>query len=78
MAATVRAIIHLARELGIGVIAEGVETEQQRNLLVSTGAATRAQGHLFSVAVDAQQAGDMLRAGAVQPIAPALLSVDGI
>jgi diguanylate cyclase (GGDEF)-like protein/PAS domain S-box-containing protein len=67
IAATVRAIIHLARELGIGVIAEGVETEQQRSLLVATGAATKAQGHLFSVAVDADSAGAMLRAGAVLP-----------
>jgi diguanylate cyclase (GGDEF)-like protein/PAS domain S-box-containing protein len=86
VAATVRAIIHLARELGIGVIAEGVETEQQRNLLVTTGATTKAQGNFFSVAVDAQHAGDMLRAGAVlpaigagdeAPIAAALVSVNG-
>jgi EAL domain-containing protein (putative c-di-GMP-specific phosphodiesterase class I) len=86
VAATVRAIIHLARELGIGVIAEGVETEQQRSLLVSTGAATKAQGHLFSVAVDAAHAGDMLRAGAVHPaksaeeksvITRALVSAEG-
>jgi EAL domain-containing protein (putative c-di-GMP-specific phosphodiesterase class I) len=74
----VRAIIHLARELGIGVIAEGVETEQQRDLLMSTGAATRAQGKLFSAAVDAQHAGAMLRAGAVPPAAAALLSVSEI
>jgi diguanylate cyclase (GGDEF)-like protein len=86
VAATVRAIIHLARELGIGVIAEGVETEQQRNLLVTTGATTKAQGNFFSVAVDAQHAGDMLRAGAVLPAigagdeappAAALVSVNG-
>jgi diguanylate cyclase (GGDEF)-like protein/PAS domain S-box-containing protein len=86
IAATVRAIIHLARELGIGVIAEGVETGQQRGLLLSSGAATKAQGHFYSVAVDAQRAGDMLRAGAIHPastadeqgvIAAAVVSADG-
>jgi len=87
VAATVRAIIHMARELGIGVIAEGVETEQQRRLLVSTGATTKAQGNLYSVPVDAVHAGEMLRAGAIHPamaaeenplIAPALVSAEEI
>ncbi|HEV2561825.1 MAG TPA: EAL domain-containing protein [Rhizomicrobium sp.] len=60
-AATVRAIIGVARELGIHVIAEGVETNEQRALLVSIGAATRGQGFLFSGAVPAAQATELLK-----------------
>jgi diguanylate cyclase (GGDEF)-like protein/PAS domain S-box-containing protein len=66
-ATTIRAIINIARELGIGVIAEGVETEEQRALLVSTGSTTRAQGFYFSEAVDATRAGELLRQGFVKP-----------
>jgi len=46
----VRAIIDMARELGLGVIAEGVETEQQLALLARAGA-TCYQGFLRSPAV---------------------------
>jgi diguanylate cyclase (GGDEF)-like protein/PAS domain S-box-containing protein len=66
-AATVRAIINLARELGIGVIAEGVETEEQRRLLLASGSTTQAQGFYFSAAVDADRAGDLLRQGSIRP-----------
>jgi diguanylate cyclase (GGDEF)-like protein/PAS domain S-box-containing protein len=69
-AATIRAIISIARELDIGVIAEGVETEAQRALLASTGAMTCAQGFYFSEAVDAQRANELLRTGHM-PAAPA-------
>jgi diguanylate cyclase (GGDEF)-like protein/PAS domain S-box-containing protein len=44
-AAMIRAIISIARELHIGVIAEGVETEAQRGLLAATGSTAQAQGH---------------------------------
>jgi EAL domain-containing protein (putative c-di-GMP-specific phosphodiesterase class I) len=47
-AAMIRAIISIARELHIGVIAEGVETEAQRGLLATTGSIARAQGHFAS------------------------------
>ncbi|HKJ73868.1 MAG TPA: EAL domain-containing protein, partial [Alphaproteobacteria bacterium] len=62
-AATIRAIIHLARDLGIGVIAEGVETEEQRSLLLSIGQATHAQGYYYSKAVSPEAADEMLHRG---------------
>jgi diguanylate cyclase (GGDEF)-like protein len=43
----VEAIVGMARALGLEVLAEGVETEQQLQTLVSLGC-TRAQGYLFS------------------------------
>ena len=46
-AAIVKATIGLARDLGLDLIAEGVETEEQANLLMSWGC-THAQGFYFS------------------------------
>jgi len=65
-AATVRAIVNLAREAHIGVIVEGVETQAQRSFLSSTGSATLAQGYYFSEAVVAAQAGEFLRSGTMR------------
>lgn len=48
----VRAILQMARALGMQVIAEGVETEPQRAFLLAEGCALF-QGHLFSPAIDA-------------------------
>jgi diguanylate cyclase (GGDEF)-like protein/PAS domain S-box-containing protein len=69
-AATIRAIISLAREVGIGIIAEGVETEEQRALLMSTGSTVEAQGFYFSEAVDNERAAALLRLGRIDPMAP--------
>ncbi len=60
-AATIRAIVNFARDTGIGVIAQGVETERQRAFLASTGTTEQAQGFHFSEAVPADRAGDLLR-----------------
>ncbi|HUJ04329.1 MAG TPA: EAL domain-containing protein [Rhizomicrobium sp.] len=64
-AATIRAIIGAAREMGIQVIAEGVETQEQRALLVSIGSATRGAGFFFSEAVPAGAATDLLKKGVI-------------
>lgn len=66
-AATIRAIIGLAREARIGIIVEGVETQAQRDLLRSAGAATLAQGYYFSEPVSAAAAGKVLRSGTIGP-----------
>jgi len=49
--AVVAGLLGLATHLGLDVVAEGVETEAQRNLLVSLGARV-AQGYLFDRALD--------------------------
>jgi EAL domain-containing protein (putative c-di-GMP-specific phosphodiesterase class I) len=45
--AIIRTIITMAQSLDIDVIAEGVETEEQRQLLLNKGC-TNFQGYLFS------------------------------
>ncbi len=61
-ATVVRAAIRLAQELGIEVIAEGVETEAQADFLLSAGCAY-AQGYYFSCPVNAERATELLRHG---------------
>jgi diguanylate cyclase (GGDEF)-like protein/PAS domain S-box-containing protein len=64
-AATIRAIVNFAHDIGIVVIAQGVETEKQRELLTSTDPTTQAQGFHFSRPVAADRAGELLRQGRI-------------
>lgn len=49
----------------MSVIAQGVETEQQRLFLAETNRVTKAQGFYFSRAVSAAEAGALLRQGRI-------------
>ncbi len=60
-AAIVHSIIHLGRALGLGVIAEGVETEAQVQALRLAGA-SHLQGYFFSRPVTADRALEMAHA----------------
>ncbi|MBV8683043.1 MAG: EAL domain-containing protein [Caulobacteraceae bacterium] len=59
-AAIIKATIGLARALGLGVIAEGVETETQRDLLAALGCRLM-QGYLFFVPMDSPAITALLR-----------------
>ena len=65
--AMVRAIIGVARELDIDVIAQGVETEAQRDLLTCVPSTTKVQGYYYSAPVPAGRATEMLRQRLIEP-----------
>jgi diguanylate cyclase (GGDEF)-like protein/PAS domain S-box-containing protein len=67
LAATVRAIIGAAREMDIQVIAEGVETKDQRELLLAMGRGTKGQGFYFSEPVEVSKATELLNKGSIDP-----------
>ncbi len=60
--AIVRTIIAMARSLDMAVIAEGVETEEQRQLLVINDC-THYQGNLFGMPVPIEQFEELLKQG---------------
>jgi diguanylate cyclase (GGDEF)-like protein len=66
-ATVVRAAIRLAHELGIDVIAEGIETEGQEKFLLSAGC-EHGQGYYYSRPVNAERATELLRAGRIRPL----------
>ncbi len=64
----VRAALGLARELGIKVVAEGVETAYQRDALAKAGC-QYVQGFYFSRPVPAARAAELLRKKVIEPLA---------
>jgi diguanylate cyclase (GGDEF)-like protein len=58
----VQAVVSLAHGLGIGVVAEGIETEAQRDIVRALGC-DLGQGYLFAAALPAEDAGAMLVSG---------------
>ena len=60
--ALVEGIIRIARTLHLNIIAEGIETEVQRDLLVSMGCQF-GQGYLLAMPVEADQAEALVRIG---------------
>ena len=66
-ATVVRAAIHLARELGFDIVAEGVETEAQAQFLLAAGC-VHAQGYYFARPANAERTTQLLRQGAIKPV----------
>jgi len=67
----VRTIIAMAQSLYLNVIAEGVETEQQRELLLSNGC-KRYQGYLFGKPLPIDQFNATLKQGVTNTSSPLL------
>lgn len=64
-AAVIRTIIALARNFGLGIVAEGVETEAQHELLVRLGCESL-QGYFLHRPLTAEQASSLLLSTAVE------------
>jgi sensor c-di-GMP phosphodiesterase-like protein len=68
------AVIRLASSLGLDLVAEGVEREEQRDFLLARGARC-CQGYLYSAPLPAAELADYaLRWGIGDPDAHALLT----
>ncbi|CAI8850354.1 diguanylate cyclase [Pseudomonas sp. IT-P258] len=64
---SLRAIVNFARDLGIGIITEGVQPSDRPRAPASTAPLPSAQGLYFSEAVSAEQAARLLKDGNMAP-----------
>ena len=65
-------MVALARALGMGVVIEGVETEEQRVLLRLAGC-KEMQGHLFAKPMPGEEIDRLLAGASPRPEAPRML-----
>jgi EAL domain-containing protein (putative c-di-GMP-specific phosphodiesterase class I) len=72
----VHAMIGVAQDFGLNVIAEGVETEGQRDALLSAGCSLM-QGFLFAHPVPAAELEDFLRARSAAVMPPCPIAANG-
>jgi EAL domain-containing protein (putative c-di-GMP-specific phosphodiesterase class I) len=68
-AGIVRAVVQMAKALGLSTLAEGVETEAQRDLLIACGC-DGAQGYLFAKPLTADELTTWLRQQPPLPTPP--------
>jgi diguanylate cyclase (GGDEF)-like protein/PAS domain S-box-containing protein len=73
-AAVVRAIVDIARELGIEIVAGGVETEAEWSFLAARSPVQKVQGYYYSKPVPADDATALLRGKRIEPGASAVSS----
>jgi diguanylate cyclase (GGDEF)-like protein len=65
-----RGITRLSSELGLHVVVEGVETEEQFQLLLADDSIDEVQGYLFARPLPARDIRQLLRVSGVKPTAP--------
>ena len=65
--AVIETVVGLARRLGLGVVAEGVETAEEAATLLGTGCAL-AQGYRFAPALAPDAALEAMSLGRIEPI----------
>jgi diguanylate cyclase (GGDEF)-like protein/PAS domain S-box-containing protein len=75
-AAVVQSIVLLGRSLGKSIVAEGIETEAQRQVLLALNC-TRGQGYLVGRPMPAAHWDALLAAGAAAPLCHAIAAGDG-
>jgi diguanylate cyclase (GGDEF)-like protein len=67
-----RGIARLSADLGMSVVVEGIETNEQLELISKDGTVTEAQGYLFGKPVPAAQIRPLLRASHARDTAPVI------